>query len=91
MTYNYSNIYRIFDNELIKEVGIGWTDADQIYHSLGNSPGMYPDTVLLFIKMIKKFPIKSITEIGSGFSTLYFAKICKDLNIDFTSYEEDQK
>lgn len=90
-TYSYWNLYTIFDEELIKDIGIGWFDAKKVYDSIGNSPGTYPDTLLFFMKMIRKFPIKKIVELGSGFSTLYFAKICREMNIDFISYEEDQK
>lgn len=91
MTYNCTDLYKIFDDTLTKEIGIRWSDADIIFHTIGNAPGIYPDSLLLITRMIKKFPIKSVTELGSGFSTLYFTKLCKDINIDFISYEECQK
>ena len=92
---NYRELYKPFDKELINIIGISWFDAWQRFHEIGNSPGIYPDTALLFVKMIKNigynFNINNVIEFGSGISTLFLSKICELKGIKFTSYEEDPK
>lgn len=88
---NYRDLYKLFDDELIKDIGISWLEAHKIYHELGNSPGIYPDTALLFVRLIKMYNIYNVIEFGSGMSTLFLSKICELKNIKFTSYEEDEK
>jgi len=90
-TIYYGSIYEPFDKELKKEIGISWFDARDRFHEIGNSPGIYPDTALLFVKLIKLMRINRILEFGSGISTLFISKICQLKNIEFISYEEDPK
>lgn len=85
----YGSLYEPFDKELVKEIGISWFDARDNYQKLGNCPGIYPDTALLFVKMIKNFGVGKVLEFGSGISTLFLAKICEVKGIEFISYEED--
>lgn len=89
--YDYNELYSLFNNELIKEIKIDWFHAQDLYFNIGNAPGMYPDTLLLLLKIIDQYNVKKIIELGSGFSTLYISKICKEKDIKFKSYEEDKK
>lgn len=89
MVTSYSIIYDVFDKELIKEVGFSWFGARDKYTVIGNCPGIYPDTALLFVRMIKNLGIGKVLEFGSGMSTLYLAKACEMKGIAFSSYEED--
>ncbi len=89
MATSYSILYDTFDKELIKETGISWFVARDNYTRIGNCPGIYPDTALLFVRMIKNFAVDKVLEFGSGMSSLYLAKACEMKGIGFTSYEED--
>lgn len=84
-------ILQFYNDILFEECGIDYNDAVELYDKIGNVPGVYPDTLLLLIKMIKHFKLKSIVEFGCGMSTLFFTKIARDLKISFTSFEEDKK
>ncbi len=81
-------LYKMYNEELVKNTEIDWFDVEKVLNKIGNAPGIYPDTLLLFTKIINHCSPRKIIEFGSGVSTLYFSKICKDKNIQFTSYEE---
>lgn len=89
--YDYNDLYSLFNNELVKEINIDWFCAQDIYYNIGNAPGIYPDTILLLLKIIDYYNVKKIVELGSGFSTLYLSKICKEKDVKLISHEEDKK
>jgi len=41
------HLYKMFNDELIKNTNIDWFEVEAIYGKLGNAPGIYPDTLLL--------------------------------------------
>lgn len=84
-------IFGLYNDLLHEECGLDYDEAIRVFGEIGNATGSYPDTLLLFAKMIKHYKLKNIVEFGSGMSTLFLAKIAKDLNISFVSYEEKKR
>lgn len=90
-SYKYWDLYQVFNYNLKEACEISWFEADIIYNKIGNTPGVYPDTALLLVNLIKKLSMKKVLEIGSGFSSLFLKKACVDTGAIFISYEEDEK
>jgi len=84
-------IYNHHCNILDKLTTFDYKTAVKIYAELGNAPGVEPDNLYLYYRLIKDFNLKNIVEFGSGFSTLFFIYIAKQLKINFTSSEEQEK
>ena len=78
------DIIDFYSAELLKETGFDYRKQEQVYSSLGNTPGVYPDTLLLFSRLIKTYNLKKVVELGSGFSTLFFTH----LGVELSSFEQ---
>lgn len=91
MVYNYRDLYSVFNDALISGYDIDWYDVFDKYLSIGNYSGIYPDSALLLAMLADMLPVKNVVEIGSGVSTLFLKKSCDRCEIDFTSYEEQDK
>lgn len=83
-------IIKFYDELLLKDYGISFIEAEQKYAKIGNTTGIHSDSLYFLLKMIDYFKIKNLVEIGSGFSTLFFAQISKLRKLEFQSFEEKQ-
>jgi len=80
-----------YGDKLREATGFDYPAAEKIYTELGNSPGVYPDTCLLFYNMIAHYQITSVLEVGSGFSTLFLGNLSSKLKsprFSFLSLEQ---
>jgi len=83
--------YEPYNSILINELGLDWYEVQETYGKIGNTPGMYPDSAMFLMEIVKRDDVQNILEIGSGISTLYLAKTAKVFNKNFISIEEDPK
>jgi predicted O-methyltransferase YrrM len=80
---------------LDKRTSFHYKTAVKIYSELGNAPGVEPDNLYLYYRLIKDFHLKKIVEFGSGFSTLFFTELFyilkqqKNQIITIQSFEEE--
>lgn len=81
-------IIDFWSRKLYAKTGLDFLKAEQVYRELGNTSGMYPDTLLAFANIIQYYDIKKILELGSGFSTLFLACMAKKQGAEFRSFEE---
>ena len=88
---HYNDLYKTFNESLISVYGIDWYEVYDRYLSMGNYAGIYPDSSLLLMMLTDMLPVNNVMEIGSGASTLFLKKACDRCEINFTSYEEQDK
>jgi len=88
---SYRNLYEVFNESLRLIYDVDWYDVYEKYLSIGNYAGIYPDSSLLLMMLTDMLPVNNVMEIGSGASTLFLKKACDRCEINFTSYEEQDK
>jgi hypothetical protein len=83
-------MYDFWSKKLFQLTGLDWLQCKQVYQTLGNSVGVYPDTLVAFANIIRFYDVKKILEFGSGFSTLFLACMARKQDAEFRSYEETE-
>ena len=84
----FPELYKPYNDQLIAEIGLDWFEVRDTLTQMQNGPGLYPDTALFLVEVIKRLDVSSIVEFGSGASTLFIAKACQKFGKSFTSLEE---
>lgn len=84
----FIELYKPYNELLIKELDIDWFQLQSTADKLGNGPGLYPDTAALLLNLVKLFSINNVLELGSGSSTVFLSKACSKFNKKFYSVEE---
>lgn len=84
----FIELYRPYNEILMKELAIDWFEMNKVYKSLDNSPGLYPDTAACLFHATCLPGVRNVLELGSGASTVFLGRACMMRDIGFTSVEE---
>jgi len=84
MMSNYIEVYTPFNNCIKEDIDIDW-------FALDSGAGVYPDTALMLIELVKRPEVRSVLELGSGASTIFLQAACSKYDKDIISIEEGQE